>query len=141
MELRQVLDNALALVGRSRSALVGSIGEGGYPNIKGMFRVENHDLNEFLFTTNTSSRRVAQFTEDGRACLYFVDFEKVEGLMLIGDMEVVGDPGVKARLWKDGWTRYYPLGPGDPDYAVLCFHAKQGSYYHSLEKTWFPISS
>lgn len=139
MELQQVFDNALALVGRSRSALVGSIGEGGYPNIKGMFRIENQGLKEILFTTNTSSKRVAQFTQDARACLYFVDFEKVEGLMLIGDMEVVQDPGVKSRLWQDWWTRYYPLGPGDPDYAVLRFRARQGNYYHSLEKKWFAI--
>ncbi len=39
MELEQVFASALALVEQSRSALVGSIGEGGYPNIKGMFHV------------------------------------------------------------------------------------------------------
>lgn len=140
MELEQVLDNALALVGRSRSALVGSIGEGGYPNIKGMFRIENQGLKDFFFTTNTSSRRVAQFAQDARACLYFVDFEKVEGVMLVGDMDIVQDPAVKSRFWQDWWTKYYPLGPDDPDYSILHFRAQHGNYYHALEKKWFDIN-
>ncbi len=59
--------------------------------------------------------------------------------MLVGDMEVVSDPALKALLGKDGWTKYYPLGPSDPDYSVLRFRARQGDYYHSLEKKSFDV--
>ena len=64
---------ALALVERSGIALVGSNGEDGHHWIKAMLKMETEGLKTVWFSTNTSSRRVAQFLRDHRASVYFVD--------------------------------------------------------------------
>ena len=86
---------SLALVERSRIALVGSNGGDGFPRIKAMLKMETEGLDTVWFSTNTSSRRVTQFQRDPRACVYFVDFSDWMGLQLEGEMDVLGDPAVE----------------------------------------------
>jgi general stress protein 26 len=128
---------SLALMERSQIALVGSNGDDGHPWIKAMLKWETEELRRVHFSTNTSSKRVAQFRADPRACVYFVDFCDWMGLLLVGEMEVLDDPDLKLRLWHDGDEQYYPLGPSDPDYSVLRFTAGKANYYHRLENVDF----
>ncbi|HEY5160290.1 MAG TPA: pyridoxamine 5'-phosphate oxidase family protein [Gaiellaceae bacterium] len=128
---------ALALVERSGIALVGSNGEDGHPWIKAMLKMETEDLKTVWFSTNTSSKRVAQFSRDPRASVYFVDFSAWMGLMLLGEVEVLNDPQSRQRLWRDGYEQYYPLGVDDPDYTVLRFSATSANYYHQLDNLSF----
>ena len=128
---------ALALVERSGIALVGSNSGEGHPWIKAMLKMETEDLKTVWFSTNTSSRRVAQFRSDPRACVYFVDFSDWMGLMLLGEMAILDDPKSRERLWRDGYERYYPLGVSDPDYTVLCFSAVSANYYHQIDNLSF----
>ncbi len=137
MNTSEVITRALDLVERSRSVLVGSVDSDGYPNIKGMFNLKHDGLKTFLFSTNTSSKRTGQFVEDPRACLYIVDLQRIEGLLLVGKMEALQDPDLKQLLWFDGCEKYYPLGVTDPDYTVLRFTAERGNYYHKLVKVDF----
>ena len=128
---------ALALVARSEIALVGSNGEDGHPWIKAMLKMEADELKVVWFSTNTSSRRVAQFSRDPRASVYFVDFSDWMGLMLSGEVELLSDPESRQRIWRDGYERYYPLGVSDPDYTVLRFNATSANYYHQLDNLSF----
>lgn len=138
------LDDALTaklleLVANSRDALVGSVDANGYPNIKVMFRMENEGLKTFWFSTNTSSKRVAQFRANPKASIYFCSPSTGQGLMLVGTMEVTRDPEALRRLWRDGFERYYPQGVDDPDYSVLRFTATKGNYYHALSNVDFDL--
>jgi general stress protein 26 len=128
---------ALALVERSGIALVGSNSEDGHPWIKAMLKMETEELKTVWFSTNTSSRRVAQFLRDPHASVYFVDFSDWMGLMLAGEVEVLSDPESRKRLWRDGYEQYYPLGVDDPDYSVLRFSASSANYYHQLDNLTF----
>lgn len=130
---------AAELLKRSEIAMVGSLGEAGYPNIKAMFKIESDSLFRVWFSTNTSSKRVEQFKRDPRACVYFHDPERVAGLLLVGDIEVASDLGSKRDLWRDGWEAYYPRGVTDPEYCVLRFVAHNGNYYHELQNVNFRI--
>lgn len=140
MRRDEAMENSRELVTRCAIAMVGSNGPDGFPNIKAMIKMETGELHTVWFSTNTSSRRVAQFRADSRASVYFVDFDRWEGLMLLGEMEVLDDPDSKQRLWRDGFERYYPLGVNDPDYSVLRFTARRGNYYHGLENIDFEIA-
>jgi general stress protein 26 len=131
--------SALALAGRCALAMVGSNGDGGFPNVKAMIKMENEGLGVVWFSTNTSSKRVAQFRKDPRACVYFMDAETWEGLMLVGKVEVLDDDASRKRLWRDGFERYYPGGVTDPDYSVLRFSPEWANYYHSLANVTFGI--
>lgn len=91
MTEEEAINKGLELINRSTFAMLGSNGNEGYPNIKAMFKMENQGLNEIWFSTNTSSKRVAQLKQNPKACVYFADFEKFEGLMLTGEIEVLQD--------------------------------------------------
>jgi general stress protein 26 len=137
MKEEEARQKALALVERSGIALLGSNSEDGHPWIKAMLKMETEELKTVWFSTNTSSKRVAQFLRDPRACVYFVDFSDWMGLMLIGEIEVLNDQKSRERLWRDGYERYYPLGLTDPDYTVLRFTARSANYYHQLDNLSF----
>ena len=129
----------LALVNSAKIAMLGTNGDDGYPNIKAMIKVENEGLKRIWFSTNTSSKRVAQLLRNPKACVYFVDFNQWKGLMLVGTAEVLQDTESRQRLWTEGDEKYYPLGVTDPDYSVLRFTAKWGNYYHALSNVTFQL--
>ena len=139
MEEEEAIKQALALVSRSQIAMLGTNGDDGYPNIKGMINVEHHGLKEVWFSTNTSSRRVARLLQDSKACVYYVDFDQWMGLMLVGSVEVLQDMESKESLWREGFEKYYPLGVTDPDYSVLRFTADWGNFYHARSNVTFEV--
>ncbi len=136
---QQVKEEIIKLVEGSRDAIVCSIDENGFPNAKAMFREKNEGLHTFWFTTNTSAIRTGQWLERPQACIYFLDAQGFHGLMLTGKMKVHSDSETKAAFWKDGFDKYYPLGPADPDYSILSFTAEQGNYYHGMQKQLFHV--
>lgn len=139
MKKEKAVEAALELADRSNIAMLGTNGDNGYPNIKAMIKMENEGLKRVWFSTNTSSKRVAQLLKNKKACVYFVDFEKWMGLMLVGTVEILKDMESKKRFWRDGYERYYPKGVTDPDYSVLRFTAEWGNYYHALAKVSFDV--
>jgi general stress protein 26 len=139
MELDYVMKESLALIESSPIAMLGSVDGKGFPNIKAMLNVEHEGFKKIWFSTNTSSKRVAQLRENSKACVYYVDQEKFKGLMLVGTVEILQDAVSLQRLWRPGFEKYYPLGVNDPDYTVLCFSATWGNYYHGLSNLTFEV--
>jgi general stress protein 26 len=139
MQKEDAIRKALVLANRSGIAMLGTNSENGYPNIKAMIKMENEGLKKIWFSTNTSSKRINQLIQNPKACVYFVDFEKWMGLMLVGNVEVLQDKESKQRLWREGFEKYYPLGVADPDYSTLRFTAQWGNYYHALSNATFEL--
>ena len=130
-----------AIADKQSISFIGSIDAEGFPNIKAMLQPRKREgIQTFYFTTNTSSRRVAQYLKDNHACIYFCDRRFFRGVMLRGTMEVLTDNASKEMIWKDGDTMYYPEGVTDPDYCVLRFTAISGRYYSNLKSEDFIIS-
>lgn len=130
---------AESLVSRSEIAMVGSNGEDGHPNIKAMFKIKSEGLCRVWFSTNTSSRRVNQFKQNPKACVYFFDSEVFCGLLLTGTMEAISAPETKQQLWRTGWEAYYPQGVTDPEYCILHFTAHWGNFYQGLQNISFQL--
>ena len=120
------------LLDRIGTIVVCSLGSEGYPNAKGMLKLEHDGLDKFYFSTNTSSRRARQFMTQHKACIYFFDPETFHGVMLTGDMAVRTDRLARERLWRKGFEMYYPAGIDDGDYCVLEFTSLSGNFYHGL---------
>jgi len=139
MEKEQAIQDALALADDATIAMLGTNGDDGYPNIKAMIKMENEGLKTIWFSTNTSSKRVAQLKRDSKVCVYFVDMDQWKGLMLVGTIEVLQDMESRQRLWRPGYEKYYPLGVTDPDYSVLRFTTQWGNYYHALSNVSFEV--
>ncbi|MBQ6409895.1 pyridoxamine 5'-phosphate oxidase family protein [Candidatus Saccharibacteria bacterium] len=129
-------------IDKRKVALVGSIDDKNYPNIKAMLKPRKREgLREFYFSTNTSSMRVKQYQKNPKASIYFYHkgLIKYVGVMLKGKMEVMTDQKTKNMLWRRGDTIFYKKGVTDPDYCVLKFTAKSGRYYCDLKTEDFEV--
>lgn len=139
MNKQEAIAQGLELIEKSNICMLGTNGDDGFPNIKGMTNLKHEGLKKIWFSTNTSSKRVQQLRKDNKACVYYVDEKPFKGLMLVGTIEILQDIESKKMLWSEGAEKYYPLGVEDPDYSVLCFTAKRGNYYQALKNVTFEI--
>jgi general stress protein 26 len=135
------------LMTRAEAAYVTTVDEDGFPQTRAMFNLRRqaqfpvlealfreHAANLLtFFTTNTSSRKVAQLAANAKAAVYYAEPAEFRGLNLVGWLDIVTDDEIKHRLWQPGWERYYPGGPTDPDYAVLRMRPMSARYYHRLQ--------
>ena len=137
----EALGEALDLADRAQVLMLTTLDGNGYPETRAMLAMGHDALNEFWFSTNTSSHKVAQIQADVRACVYVVDDGNFQRLSLVGRVEVRQDPATKERFWREGFEKYYPQGVTDPDYAVLRFTAERGEYYHGLRTAAFDLRS
>jgi general stress protein 26 len=109
-----------------------SIGADGHPQIRAVFNLRNEKqfptlsfLNKdpdnltITISTNTSSRKIEEIKIDPRISVYYCKPGEFNGVQLSGTAEIMEDEEYKHLLWVDGWERYYPMGPDDPDYTVL----------------------
>lgn len=128
------------LIDHQKVSFIGSVDEEGYPNTKAMLAPRKRiGISTIYYSTNTSSKRVAQYRQNPKACVYFCDRRFFRGAMLRGTMEVLEDANLKEMLWEKGDERYYPLGVTDPDYCVLRFTAIDGRYYSGGKSEDFGI--
>jgi general stress protein 26 len=109
-----------------------------YPKLVPLFQGHDKDL-LLLFTTNTSSSKVAELRANPAVAVYFANPEESFGLMLGGDVEFVEEAEVKRALWHDGWERYYPGGYDDPDHTVLRLLPKMARGWNKSESFGFHI--
>jgi len=137
--ITETVNESLKLIDYCNIAMIGSINNDGYPNIKAMLKLETEGVKNMWFSTNTSSKRVAQFKNNPKACVYFVRENPYKGLMLIGTIEVLSDLESKKKLWREGFEIYYPKGIEDPDYSVFHFTATSGNYYYNLNNVTFEL--
>lgn len=130
-------------IGKQKTAMIASVDEDGFPNIKAMFTPRKIEGNCFYFTTNTSSMRTQQYLKNPKASIYFYKRGRFsyEGIMLIGMMEVLQNQEIKEEIWQPGDTMYYKEGVSDPDYCVLKFTAAKGRRYYGGGKSEFMTES
>jgi Uncharacterized stress protein (general stress protein 26) len=89
-----------------------------YPHLLELYEEEKNPLTVYM-TTNTSSEKIKEIAETGKACLYFCEPGSFQGITLQGIVEHVTDKDFRKKVWMEGWKMYYPKG--DEDYSVLRF--------------------
>ena len=139
MELKKIEK----FIKKQKVSFICSVDSDNYPNVKAMLKPRKiNGLNEFYFSTNTSSMRVKQYLDNPNACIYFYHkgLIKYVGVMLKGKMEVLTDQESKNMIWKRFDKMFYKKGVTDPDYCVLKFTAETGRYYCDLKTESFEIN-
>ena len=129
-------------IDKQKVSFICSIDDENYPNVRAMLKPRKRiGLEEFYFSTNTSSLKVSQYRQNPKASIYFYHkgFIKYAGVMLKGKMEVLTDQETKNLIWKTGDAMFYKKGVTDPDYCVLKFTATSGRYYCDLKTESFEI--
>ena len=122
-------------ISKCKTGFIGSVNEQGYPVIRAMLAPRKIENDEIYFTTNTSSKKVKQFTDNGKACVYFYKrgLFKYRGVCIIGEMEICTDQPTKDAIWRAGDKMFYKQGVTDPDYCVLKFNCISVDYYCDLK--------
>ena len=94
-------------------------------------KVRREANNHIYFSTNTSSKKIKQYLNNDKACVYFYKRGKFkyQGVCIIGEMEVCTDQPTKDKIWRIGDKIFYKQGVTDPDYCVLKFKCKTAEYY------------
>ena len=89
------------------------------------------DGNDLYFTTNTSSKKIGQFSANNKACVYFYKRGKFkyQGVTIIGEVQVCTDRPTKDEIWRYGDKIFDKQGVTDPDYCVLKFRGISAEYY------------
>jgi len=138
--MRDAVKTVGNMIDKSSVSIISSVDETGFPNTKAMFPPRRREgIKHLYFTTNTSSLRVRQYSDNPKACVYFYDKRFFRGVMLKGTMEVLHDKRSKEMIWRDGDEMYYPEGVTDPDYCVLKFTAQNGRYYSNFKSEDFEV--
>ncbi|MFH1634039.1 MAG: pyridoxamine 5'-phosphate oxidase family protein [Chloroflexota bacterium] len=138
--MRDVVQTIGNMIDKTTVSIISSVDETGSLNTKAMLPPRKREgIKHLYFTTNTSSMRVKQYTDNSRACVYFYDKRFFRGVMLKGTMEVLHDSKTKEMIWRDGDEMYYPKGVTDSDYCVLKFTAKNGRYYSNFKSENFEV--
>lgn len=135
------LNKIIRFIDKQKVSFICSVDENGFPNVKAMLKPRRNGINEFYFSTNTSSMRVKQYLDNPNACIYFYHKGLIRymGVMLKGKMEVLTDQKTKNMMWRKGDTLFYKKGVTDPDYSVLKFTAISGRYYCDLKTESFML--
>lgn len=118
-------------ISKQKTAFISSVDENGFPVTRAMLAPRVIEGNQFYFSTNTSSKKVAQYALNNRACLYFYERGrfKYQGITIKGTMQVCTDQPTKDKIWRLGDQLFYKQGVTDPDYCVLKFTAQEAEYY------------
>jgi general stress protein 26 len=127
------------LVEASKTCIFANTDENGKPQAKAFLKTQAKGLKEIWICTNTSSKRAAQVQKNPESAMYFYNENTFEGLMLSGQAEIIYDDAKRKEFWWDNMTMYYPLGPTDPDYALLRFTATRGNFYCNLTNEDFDV--
>lgn len=128
-------DKIFEFIKEQKTAFLSTVDENGFPVTRAMLAPRKFDGNAVYFSTNTSSRKVAQLSADSKACVYFYKRGrfKYTGVTLLGTAEICTDQPTKDEIWRVGDGMFYKKGKTDPDYCVIKFTAIEAEYYCDLK--------
>lgn len=118
-------------ISEQKTAFISSVDENGFPVTRAMLAPRKIDGNKLYFSTNTSSLKVKQFSENDKACVYFYKRGrfKYQGATILGTVKIRTDQEAKDMIWRMGDTLFYKKGKTDPDYCVIEFTGLCAEYY------------
>ncbi|NHJ84875.1 MAG: hypothetical protein FK734_05405 [Asgard group archaeon] len=124
----------MELLSKTYAGYLATIDEQGQPSIRAVFNLRNeekfprpaeaikkydNDPYSVYISTNTSSIKMKQITENKRIAIYYSLPDEIKGIMIQGEAEIIKDMNFKKDIWVENWTMYYPQGYTDPDFTLL----------------------
>ena len=90
---------------------------------------ELHADADAYFVTSIDSPKVAEIYADADVLLTFQSSSQYAAVY--GRVNVIRDPGLVERLWKEAWKVWFPRGKADPSIAILRFDADHGEFWNA----------
>lgn len=128
-------ESIIEFISAQKTAFIASVDGNGFPVMRAMLAPRRIEGNALYFSTNTSSKKVEQFLQNNKACVYFYKRGrfKYQGVAVKGTVEVCTDEATKKSIWHIGDSMFYKKGVNDPDYCVLKFVGTEAEYYCDLK--------
>lgn len=128
-------EEIIKFISKQKTSFISSVDENGFPVTRAMLAPRKIDGNEIYFSTNTSSKKIKQYKDNPKACVYFYKRGKIkyQGVTIKGTMQICTDQPTKEMIWRFGDRLVYKKGTTDPDYCVLKFTCKSAEYYCDLK--------
>lgn len=127
MDPEALLAASAAIMKRARTATLATIDTSGFPRPVTMAVVAVEGADTVWFATDRSSRKAAHIAACPKSGVAFA--EESDSVTLVGTATVVDTPEQKRRLWQDWFIRFFPEGPDDKEYVLLCFKAQEALVY------------
>lgn len=90
----------------------------GFFHARTMETVPVPQAGEIWFATDVKERKVGEIKRQPQVTLFFSQPDK-SWASVYGMAEVVTDSGVKSRLWKEDWEKYWPQGPAAEEFVLI----------------------
>ena len=108
--------------------------EKGYPATRALIQPVLIDGDDIYFATYASSRKVAHYRNNPKACVYFYSKgQSFQGAEIKGEMQVLTDQATKSQFWKPFFKRFYKKGVTDPDYCILKFTGFEAQWFFDFK--------
>ena len=137
------IEKAESLHKHVNTFILSCVGSDGYPLTKAVVPGKHREsLTALYFCTNTSSKFVAELSQNAKASVYFYRRRIVlwQGCFLKGDMKIVTDLDTKETYWDHKFKDAYPQKSfTDPDFCVLRFTPISGRFYSNFTLADFEI--
>jgi general stress protein 26 len=112
-----LLKIAHIIVDSAKCKVLVSVDEDGKPHAREMDPFAPEENWTIWFGTNPGTRKVQQIKGNPNVAVFYYDSKSVSYVSINGTAELVDDPKLKQKYWKDYWDRYY----ADPekDYILI----------------------
>lgn len=112
--------------------------DGQYPETRHVTNAMNCNVSELnlFYMTNNKSHKYQQVAKNPHVCVYYSNPKTKQAASLFGFVELVHDPVLKKRHWKDEYIKEGYSGYNDQDLAILHFIPKKYKFHNRTgEKT------
>jgi len=70
--------------------------------------------------TSAKTRKIAEISADSNVTLAIGNDSATANLIIHGNATIHTDQSIRLKYWKPAWRLFFPSGPKDPDYIVIC---------------------
>ncbi len=133
MEEKELKEACLNLMETTDVMYLSTVGSDGFPQMRVMGNLRNkeqcriaeelfagHDEDFLIYMlTGHSSDKMKQIRANSKVSVYFCNSAQFHTLLLVGNIEEIGDLDLKKRIWQDEWKIHWPGGPEDPEFIML----------------------
>jgi general stress protein 26 len=112
-----LLHASRTIIDSAKCKVLVSVDEDGKPHAREMDPFAPDENMVIWFGTNPGTRKVQQIKGNPNVAVFYYDSKSISYVSINGTAELVNDPELKKKYWKDYWDRYY----ADPekDYILI----------------------
>jgi general stress protein 26 len=124
------------IIAGARVAVLVTVGDNGRPEARPMACVWRDDFDDVLwFMTSRQSHKVEEIARKPEVLVSYANPKALEFVAVAGRARVVVDAEIAASLWSEAQRVWFPLGPDDPDLAVISVEIETARYWSNPAST------